>query len=326
VSGTIWSGRPGAFRSVSFSLVLLTFLCPEVAISAGQECMASYYRTKSPTCIDGILVEFRQAPRAGFDSNTLIGFLAELFRSSPQERDRILSAEPSDYFKSVHLVSLYRAGLSDEAEKFAMQNNLSALVDKVRATHLPALEAVRPSSTPADNDLLIGAYMASGDTAFIQRVLENYSSADDGVVSDGLRIGFMLSKFGPGLTMKGRDAVMAQTACDKYQCRSDATKLRRVMTLGTALWSLQSLSQQDNGIKKTLSDFFANDTRLKRLFAIEQNAFANYLTAIIGLTAFKDSPAGNLGPGYEALRKSAEIYEKLGSANDAFPPTRDFKK
>jgi hypothetical protein len=98
------------------------------------------------------------------------------------------------------------------------------------------------------------------------------------------------------------------------------------MTLGTALWSLQSLSQQDEGIKKTLSNFFANDTRLKRLFAIEQNAFANYLTAIITLTALKDSPAGNLGPGYEAMRKSAENYEKLGQANDAFAPRSDIKK
>jgi hypothetical protein len=295
-------------------------------MSAGQECMASYYRTKSPACIDGILTEFRQAPRAGFDPNTLIGFLAELFRRSPQERDRILSAEPSDYFKSVHLVSLYRAGLPDEAEKFATQNNLSALADKIRATHLPTLEAVSPSSTPADNDLLVGAYMASGDTAFIQRLLENYSSADDGMVSDGLRIGFMISKFGPNLTPKGRDAVMTQAACEKYQCRSDPTKLRRVMTLGTALWSLQSLSQQDDGIKKTLSNFFANDTRLNRLFAIEQNAFANYLTVIIPLTALKELPAGNLGPGYEAMRKSAEIFEKLGSANDASAPLKDVTK
>jgi hypothetical protein len=146
------------------------------------------------------------------------------------------------------------------------------------------------------------------------------------MVSDGLRIGFMISKFGASLAPKGRDAVMMQAVCDKYQCRSDPIKLRRVMTLGTALWSLQSLSQQDDGIKRTLSNFFDNDTRLKRLFAIEQNAFANYVTAIIPLAAVKDSPAGNLGPAYEALRKSAEIYEKLGPANDAFAPIRDIKK
>ena len=109
MSWTIWPSRPAALRSVGLSLALLLSLCPEMAMSVGQECMASYYRTKSPACVDGLLTEFRQAPRAGSDPNTVIGFLAELFRSSPQERDRILSAEPSDYFKSVHLVSLYRA-------------------------------------------------------------------------------------------------------------------------------------------------------------------------------------------------------------------------
>ena len=295
-----------------------------MAMSAGQQCMASYYRAKSPACVDGILAEFRQAPSS--DPNTLIGFLAELFRSSPQERDRILWAEPSDQLKSVDLVSLYRAGLPAEAEKFAKTNNLSAVADKVRAMNLSALEAVRPSSTAADNDLLIGVYMASGDTAFIQHVLENYSSADDGMVSDGFRMGFMMSKFSPNLAPKGQDAVMTRAVCDKYQCKSDPTKVRRVFTLATALWSLQSLSQQDEGIKKTLSNFLADDTRLKGLFAIEQNAFANYLTAIIALTALKDAPAGGLGPGYEAMRRSAEIYEKLGPANDAFPPIRDIKK
>jgi hypothetical protein len=321
VNWTTWPWRLAALKSVGISLALL-LLCPDMAMSMGQECMASYYRAKSPACVDGILAEFRQMPQGRSDPSTLIGFLAGLFRSSPQERDRILSAETSDYLKSIDLVSLYRAGLADEAEKFAKANNLSALADKVRA--MPALEIVKPLSTPADNDLLIGAYMASGDTAFIQRVLANYSSADDGMVSDGLRMGFMMSKFGGNLTPKGRDAVMPRAARDKYQ--SDLTKLLRVMTLGTALWSLQSLSQQDDGMKKTLDEFFTNDPRLKNLFAIEENAFANYLTTIIGLTALKEAPAENLKPGYEAMRRSAEIYEKLGSADDAFAPMRDIKK
>ena len=192
--------------------------------------------------------------------------------------------------------------------------------------HLLALEAVRPSSTPADNDLLIGAYMASGNTAFIQRILDNYSSADDGMTSDGLRMGFMMSKFGPNLAPKGRDAVMTRAACEKYQCKSDPAKILRVMTLGTALWSLQSLSQQDDGIKKSWSSFFANDKRLKNLLAIEQNAFSNYLVAIVGVAALKDPAGGEASAGYAAMLKSAEIYEKLGPANEAFAPMTNLKK
>jgi hypothetical protein len=227
-----------------------------------------------------------------------------------------LNVETSDQLKAADIVSLYRAGLSEEAEAFATANNLSAHADKVRAGHLPTLDAVKPA-IPADNDLLVGAYMASGDTRFIQRILATYSGADDGMVSDGLRIGFMMSKFGPTLAAKGRNAVTMQAACDRYQCKSDPTKLLRVLTLATASWSLQSLSQQDEGIKNTLSNFFAGDARLKTLFFVEQNAFANYLTTVIGLAGL---------PNAEVLNRSAEMYERLGPANEAFVPPTNSKK
>jgi hypothetical protein len=261
------------------------------------------------------------------EPSTIIGFLAQIFRGSAQERERILKAESSDYVKSVMLLSLYRAGLPDDAQKFATANNLSTLSEKLRGMRLVALDAVKPSSVPGDNDVLIGAYMASGDTALVQRILANYSSADDAMAGDGFRIGLMMSKFGPGLAPKGRNAVTVQAACAKYQCKEDQTKLLRVMTLRTALWSLQSLSAQDDGIKKTLSDFFTRDARLKNLFATEQTAFGNYVTAILVVTAFKDDhAAADREQAYAAMDKSASIYENLGSAKDAFEPMMNLKK
>jgi hypothetical protein len=228
--------------------------------------------------------------------------------------------------KSVDVVSLYRAGLPDEAQKFAAANNLSALSDRLRAARMPPLDAVRPSSTPADNDLLIGAYMASGNTALIQQILDNYSGADDGMVSDGLRVGFMMSKFGPGLAPKGRDSVMIKVACTKYDCKADQAKMR-VMTLGTAIWSLQSLSARDDGIQKTLSEFFSRDARLKNLFAAEQAAFGNYMTAIVLVSTFqKDRAEADQDQTYELMNKSASIYENLGSGKDAFEPFKNLKK
>ena len=99
------------------------------------------------------------------------------------------------------------------------------------------------------------------------------------------------------------------------------------MTLGTALWSLQSLSGQDDGIKKTLSDFFARDARLKNLVTIEQTAFGNYLTAIVAVIALKDDHTGaDREQAYAAMEKSASIYENLGSAKDAFAPMMNLKK
>jgi hypothetical protein len=315
---------------LTLALLMLPF-CSGVVFATGQDCSKSYYLAKSPACVDETLANFRQTAASGkADPNTVIGFLAEIFRTSAQERERILKAEPSDYVRSVALVSLYRAGLVEDAQKFAAANNLSALSEKLAATHLGPLEAVRPSSMPADNDLLIGAYMASGNTAFVQRILDNYSSADDGMVSDAFRIGFMISKFGNGHGPKGRDnamTVVTQAACMKYQCKADQAKLLRVMTLATAYWSLQSLAMHDDGIKSTLSDFVGRDTRLKNLLAIEQIAFGNYLTAIVVVTALKpDQASPDNGQGYAAMSKSASIYENLGPANEAFAPIKNPKQ
>jgi hypothetical protein len=315
---------------LALALLMLPF-CPGVAFATGLDCTKSYYLAKSPACVDDTLANLRQSAASGkADPNTVIGFLAEIFRTSPQERERILKAEPSDYVRSVALVSLYRAGLLEDAQKFAAANNLSVLSEKLAATHLSPLDAVRPSSMPADNDLLIGAYLASGDTVFVQRILDNYSSADDGMVSDAFRIGLMISKFGTGHAPKGRDNVMTvvtQAACMKYQCKADQAKLLRVMTLATAYWSLQSLAMQDDGIRRTLSDFVERDTRLKNLFAIEQIAFGNYLTAIVAVTALKpDQATPDNGQGYAAMNKSASIYENLGPANEAFAPFKNLKQ
>ncbi|WP_210180961.1 hypothetical protein [Bradyrhizobium valentinum] len=316
-------------KNTGAAIALMIFsLSPGVAFAAGEGCMASYYRSKSPACIDDTLAQLRQTAASGrAEPNTIIGFLGELFRSSPQERERLLKAETSNYVKSIDVVSLYRAGLPDEAQRFAAANDLSGLSDRLRAARMPPLEVVTPSSTPGDNDLLIGAYMASGNTAHIRRILDNYSSADDGMAGDGLRVGFMMSKFGPGLAPKGRDSVMAKVACTKYDCKANQAKFLRVITLGTAMWSLQSLSAQDDGIKKTLSEFFSRDARLKSLFAVEQAAFGNYMTAILLVATFKDKRTGeDQDRTYELMNKSASIYENLGSGKDAFEPFQNLKK
>jgi hypothetical protein len=75
--------------------------CPASAFAVGEGCMASYYRAKSPACIDDTLAQLRQLAASGkAEPNTIIGFLAELFRTSPRERERLLNTEPSHYVKS----------------------------------------------------------------------------------------------------------------------------------------------------------------------------------------------------------------------------------
>lgn len=302
-------------------IVILWFLvqlCPSAAADAN--CMNDYYRSKPAGCVENILSQLRTAPRSKSDPSTVIGFLAQLFVTSPAEKTRILDNEPSDYIRSVDLVALHRAGLTEDARKFADKYQLSALQQKLEAGRPAQLTTVKPSSTPADNDLLIGAYMASGDTALIARILENFASADDGMVGDAMRLGYMNSKFGPSFTPKGRDSVMAPAACAKYQCKADPAKFFRVLTLSSAFWALQSLGRQDDGIKKTFAGFFERDARLENLRAGEEAAFGNYLTALTMAAAFKPDQASSaeVDPTYASMNKAASAYETLEPAHKVF--------
>jgi hypothetical protein len=88
------AARPSKLTTAGAAIALMILsLCPGPAFAAGERCMASYYRSKSPACVDDTLAQFRQDAAGGrADPNTIIGFLAEIFRSSPQERERLLPA------------------------------------------------------------------------------------------------------------------------------------------------------------------------------------------------------------------------------------------
>jgi hypothetical protein len=79
-SGDAMRGMMKLGRCAVLLLCVVISLRPNAAQAIGQECMAMYYRSRSPACIDGMLAEFRQRPRS--DLNTLIGFLAQIFRTS----------------------------------------------------------------------------------------------------------------------------------------------------------------------------------------------------------------------------------------------------
>ena len=53
--------------------------------------MTSYYRAKAPACLDEVLAQIRQMPaNARAEPSAAIGFLAQIFRNSAPERERIL--------------------------------------------------------------------------------------------------------------------------------------------------------------------------------------------------------------------------------------------
>ena len=102
-------------KFLKIAIALLFIQCVPAG-AADQNCMANYYRAKLPACVDNTLSQLRQAGSKS-DPGAVIGFLAQIFSTSPEEKRRILGAEPSQQIQSVDLVALYRVGLYDDARK-----------------------------------------------------------------------------------------------------------------------------------------------------------------------------------------------------------------
>ena len=280
----------------------------------GPTCMAAFYRNKDVTCLDAIIKSLSNVPRnspniEGWQANpALLGFFADLFANDAAERARILALDVPPQAKPLFVEALYEAGLETEAETYGNANGFPFAVQSMQGKGAVLLKQIKPIADAYENDVLIGAYMASGNTGYIKSILGNFLSASDGMIRDSLRIAMMHTKFGPAIRPPGRENVMMPAACQKYECKKDLHGLMRVLTLSSAFWAMQSLSRQDEAIEATFSGFFENDARLKRLLAVESNGFANYLTALASYAAIKDDANVNA---------SLSVYEKLGSARDA---------
>jgi hypothetical protein len=276
--------------------------------------MTTFYRNKDVSCIDAIIGILPNLPRnpaniqGGLVNPGLLGFFAHLFTNNRAEKARLLALDVSPQAKLLFTDALYEAGLEKEAQAYGNANGFPDSVKSLQGTGVVPLKQIKPIANPFDNDVLIGAYMASGNTDYIKSILRNFSSASDDMVRDSVRLSMMQTKFGPTLTPPGREKIMMQAACEKYECKKSMNDLMRVMTLSSAAWAMGSLSQQDAGIKRTFTDFFENDSRFKQLYAVEANAFANYLTTLALYAGIKDNANVNA---------SLSIYEKLGSARDA---------
>ena len=290
--------------------VIATFwLVPSAGFAqASAECMSTYYQSHDPSCLDAIMAWLNGEPKKAGAPN-VIGFFAALASTTPDEFQRIAGQSGSEGVKALMLSALISAGKRNEASAFAHQNGFESNISRVPETAYSFLEKMSPRYAPAENDILIGAYMATGDGNYIKRILENFKTTDDRMASDGMRFGLMSSKFGPSLAPKQRPTIRPVAAlCDKHQCKTAKEPFLRLITLGSAIWALQSLGSKDAGVRTAFSDFFAADQRLGALLKVEQTALNNYVLTLVAAAAIKDQPA---------IERSLQIYETFGPASEA---------
>ncbi|UCI08215.1 hypothetical protein [Mesorhizobium sp. B1-1-8] len=305
--------RSRAFAALTIAMFLVGQGRPVFAQSDAQsnDCISIFYRTKDAACLNRLIASLDKLP-PGVENGTFIGFFAALFDSSPELRQKLLDGVPSDRAASTYLAALRKAGLVDEAQRFAASRKLE---DATPPGAVP-LKTVVPVSVPLDNDLLLGAYMATGDLSHIDRILENLRTSRDGMAADAIRIGLIMGKFG-GAVAPGRPNIMIVAACRKYGCprNQPSMDMMRSLTIASAVWALQSIAKNDVSVKKELNRFFQNDPHLAAIFTREQSAFANYLT-LVGLWSVKKDGS---------LDAVLTDYERLGAADALLEPDKLLK-
>jgi len=155
-------------------LALLAFLAlPNISIAGSDaDCVTTFYKTKNMACIDALLEVVQstsQEDQKKSDPMTIIGFLAQVLSDYPEKKEQILVQQASFHSKSVYFAALYRAGLFEDAKKYAEANGWPEGFKKYQDSGTPTLKQLTPVFYPSDNDLMIGAYMASGCLLYTAR-------------------------------------------------------------------------------------------------------------------------------------------------------------
>ena len=318
---------PKRIVAAAFLAALLSAPFAVAQAETPGSCSASYYKTKSSACVDDVVGRATNLPaHMRGPSSDIVGFLGEVFRVSPKEKQRVLSAEADRITRAVEIMSLHRAGLDEDASRLATESGLSGDYERLRAARLPTIAAAKPTVGPGENDLLIGAYSASGERNYLTRILDNFNGVDDTMAADAMRLASLLGKFGQSFAPKDHRSTIVANACAKYSCKADRANFMRLLTLTTGLWAVRSVAANDTGAKAVLDDFFTQRPKLKATFVTEQNAFGNYLTLLIPLMTLKDDAPGTNQDTFAAMKASVDAYERLEPANAVLEPMLKLKK
>ena len=293
-------------------LIALLFCIIVNPVSAASPCTPQQYQSREQHCIMELVARLNarwpeaESPtlRDHVKAQAIVGMFAVVFSRSPDLTPFIFQKAEKPLAKGILAEALYRAGKMREAQNYIRANNLLYLNNLWNAK-IPVLEVVRPQWLVQDNDLLIGAYATSGDSNYLNRILENFLTADAEMARVAIRMALMQGKFGPTLTPKGRKKIIADAMCQKFNCKSNITNSLRLLTLSSGFWALNSLSKKDAAVQTTMMDFFTKTPQLMSIIQNEQREFGNYLTLLIAQAAAPDNPE---------IEKALISYENLGAA------------
>lgn len=177
-----------------FLFLAMVLSCPS-AFALDSFCYQLADYQEKMQCVDAYVqalkkTDSKETLKSHANIQALVGFFAYIFKHYPEKKAKLLEVDPpQQHVKSVYVESLYRAGLPEEAKNYARTNGFDYLIKHFSAKPAAKVDIAIPQ-IPSDNDLLIGAYMASGDKNYIAHLFEPLKQVDDGMAKDAIRMGF----------------------------------------------------------------------------------------------------------------------------------------
>lgn len=291
-----------------FVFILLTYLAVNVsagALASDAGCSHTFYKTKDMACID-IFLDALSHNQREINPNA-VGFFSALFRHSPGMTEEILGKAKSFIEKATLVEALDRSGQLAGATEYAGAHSLIEFLEAGRQAKVSEIDDIKPYADPADNDRMVGAYMATGNPTYILKILNNTMDVEEGRLHDIFRVALFTDKFGETLWPKERDGKRMGALCDKYKCKENQKDFMRTLTLSFGVWSVMSLSQSDDGIRDVFVSFLKAHRNHGKIFGFERANFSNYLTLFI---------LDQTGVENEAVETFLVAYETFGSSED----------
>jgi len=285
----------GSCKTVANSFLIMTLLsCKMIASSnEGKQKVENFYIHKNCKVIEKSLIKFdkdnvKLSHAQTFDYSrfqTVIGTISGVFIKDANCGNRILSVSKdlSNYTKVMILTSLFHAEMNEVAKEFANQNSLNNQFRNLNLKNITdnlGIKNIIPNADSGMNNLLIGAYYATGDDVYLKNLLHNFKTKNKEKVKDAIRVGLVTGKFGFGLSPPGHKSKMLGSLKKKYYTDQNSESLLQFMTMSSAFWALNSIAKDDKNVAEYLNSFFL-DGDLKKIFLTEQNHFSNYLTILM---------------------------------------------
>src|SRR6202453_2772964 len=263
---------------------------PAPAATVSDADMTYFYKNPSPARLSQLMAYFNTLAQSGkpFAQPPMIGFLAAAFQKNPGDVDSLISADLSLPMLEIVGYSLQLAG-QDAKERSIADRLTSRGAAPPDFTHAPSSLDAMLATGPTEFYMLWGASFATADPRYCSKILARFAGVAnvDGNADAILAI-----------------AKAAGTGADMHWVvdKRGAAKARELINIASALWALNSNSQQHEFVRKVWGDYVQahpTEPASKTLIALAR-AYGRYdIKKVVTVTeAAPGKPSANINIAY----------------------------